>query len=180
MNRMDDLKNMAVAEIKGLFQQYAVTEYRFVNWLEITHLVYLIPRDILSLNGTTVLLNGKNVEDLYSPEQLDALIGHLEMWLPTYKQKEEMYQLLYDNPQCLQDDGTFRFEETFFQEARCTYSTSEIRVRRNPKSARYNFLLRVYSPLFGYGDIDIWEIRQPALLQRLMDLIKSQLHAQSI
>ena len=25
MNRMDDLKNMAVAEIKGLFQQYAVT-----------------------------------------------------------------------------------------------------------------------------------------------------------
>ena len=132
--------------------------------------------------GITVMSYHEKSLDFLTLEDLYVLHQHLEKWLPLYQIKnhilQDMKQCYMKGPEVLR---YMRLKSNAFYMDEKGYSFKLSKVKASDTDdLPQTFLLTIYTPVFGYRDLDLWQMDDEKLLEALRFHVHKRLADRSI
>jgi len=130
--------------------------------------------------GITVMSYHEKSLDFLTLEDLYVLHQHLEKWLPLYQIKRDIYQDMKQRRMSENQDYKYMKLNAFYMDEKgYSFKLSKVKVSDDDDLPQ-TFLLTIYTPVFGYRDLDLWQMDDEKLLEALSYHVHKNLADRSI
>jgi len=130
--------------------------------------------------GITVMSYHEKSLDFLTLEDLYILHQHLEKWLPLYQIKRDIYQDMKQRRMSENQDYKYMKLNAFYMDEKgYSFKLSKVKVSDDDDLPQ-TFLLTIYTPVFGYRDLDLWQMDDEKLLEALSYHVHKNLADRSI
>lgn len=132
--------------------------------------------------GITVMSYHEKSLDFLTLEDLYILHQHLEKWLPLYQIKRDIYQDMKQRRMSENQDYKYmklKSNAFYMDEKGYSFKLSKVKVSDDDDLPQ-TFLLTIYTPVFGYRDLDLWQMDDEKLLKALSYHVHKNLADRSI
>ena len=132
--------------------------------------------------GITVMSYHEKSLDFLTLEDLYVLHQHLEKWLPLYQIKRDIYQDMKQRRMSENQDYKYmklKSNAFYMDEKGYSFKLSKVKVSDDDDLPQ-TFLLTIYTPVFGYRDLDLWQMDDEKLLKALSYHVHKNLADRSI